>query len=142
MFRKDVLLGERDWFDPTKWEGDVRSMNNKLPYELVITNAMANVQWLDHTVRMHVAPQRAHVDDANLTYKLYLEWADKGNLQKLISEHKKRDVPIPEPMIWYTAEALALAGNAMLNGSVPDADGEDDPQENWLEIVHRYELLS
>ena len=132
---------EDKWFDPTRWEGDVRSLHNKMPLELVITQAMHVVPGLENSIGVREAPSRSHVNDMACTYRLYLEFASKGDLFGLINRHKGKQ-PIPEPMIWAVAEALALAGKAMFQGTVPDENGHEVLPDDWMEVVHRLVVAS
>ena len=129
-------MSEEAWFDPTRWEGDMRSQNNKMPLELVVTHQMDRVANLQNTVRMRVAPdQHQHVDDATLTFKMYLEWMGKGTLTALIDRHRRNGARIPEPMIWYVAEALALCGSAMFQGAVPNENGNVVAAGGWMHAI-------
>jgi hypothetical protein len=61
----------------------------------------------------------------------------KGDLGRLVQAYQARGERIPEPFVWYVAEALALCGKAMAQGDVPDEDGEEEYPDDWKEVVHR-----
>lgn len=94
---------------------------------------MYNVRDLNHTVQLRVRPRPADVYQTNLSYRLYMQYASYGDLESLIENHIRSVPPqrIPEPFIWYVAEALALAGKAMTYG---DLYGQAD---DWKHIIHR-----
>lgn len=65
--------------------------------ELVITSAMEDVKGLEYTVKMRVKPDyQAHISNETYSYRMYLEYADKGDLADLIKGYNSRDEFIPE----------------------------------------------
>jgi hypothetical protein len=66
---------------------------------------------------------------------MYLEWMGKGNLSLLIQRHRRNNVRMPEPMIWYVAEVLALCGSAMYQGALPNQHGNVVAPGSWMQAV-------
>lgn len=85
--------------EPLFWDRDIRDPN-KMPMELAVTDAMAKVRNLHHSVRMRVDPDSSHVSYKSLAYRMYLQYAPFGDLQHLIAEHHQSMRRIPEPFIW------------------------------------------
>ena len=136
MFRKDVYLDEKDWSSPRLWDGDVRDPNTKTPYELACHHALMQVPGLDSVIGMRETLGRGLIDNREMRYRMYLEWAPYGDLHELIEAYRNAPVHhIPEPMLWYTFLCLAECGLAMDNGHVNSQDPEKDP--GWRDIVHR-----
>lgn len=117
------------------WNGEVLDFGERKPWEFTATADMANIQDLQHTVSLKAAPDTRHIDDELLSYRLYTAWAGFGDLDSLIQRHLQAPVrTVPEPFIWFVAEALAKAGHTMRFGHPTDASSN----WNWgKEIVHR-----
>ena len=99
---------------------------------------MTNLANSRHTVKFMGAWRPALVDPVTQTHRLYTAWSFAGDLMSIIEQYSEYEPEparvIPEPMIWATAEALALAGLAMARGTEdPTAPSPD----KWKEIVHR-----
>lgn len=102
MFRKDTMMGGSTWYDPTRWEGDIRSNDNKQPIELVVTDLMEDVRGMEYSVRMRVKPDyQLHLDNQQCSYRMYLEFMGKGDLSALIKAHQAREEQIPEVRYCY-----------------------------------------
>ncbi|KAK4626504.1 hypothetical protein CLAFUW4_04258 [Fulvia fulva] len=130
------------WYDARKFAGaDVRSVNNRLPWELESHEEMMRAQATpnnlprnDHIVATGVPATAALVNNPTKTYRIYTEWCPRGNLDSIIAHYRTIFPPraIPEPFIWAVAEALTFAGLAMQFGSEQGV-----PLPGWQPIVHR-----
>lgn len=67
-------------------------------------------------------------------HRQYLEYCAGGDAWRLYGkgDYRQSDTWIPEPFIWYCAEALATAGLIMLYG-----DTIPNPVSEWRPILHR-----
>lgn len=133
MFRKDAELSQKAWIEPTHWDGDVRDFDSRLPYELACNDALQRAG-LPYVVRIRGEVHQGLMDNEKCKYKVYLEWCPHKDLEDLIT-HQPDDSQIPEPFIWYVAEALAIAGCYMHEGGMRDGSSTLDPE--WRQIVHR-----
>ena len=98
---------------------------------------IADNEGLEHTVTMRERLARRHIDDNTYSFRMYLHFMGKGDLGDMIHHYERTQQRIPEPMIWYTAEALALCGIAMHHGTIPDDQNIINVVPGWREIVHR-----
>lgn len=86
---------------------------------------------LRNVVRLRQGFPRDLIDNELLSYRFYTAWAAHIDLDQLIENHRRLGAHVPEPMVWYVAEALAECGKAMQHGS------SGVPVPNWDQIVHR-----
>ncbi|KAF2631438.1 kinase-like protein [Macroventuria anomochaeta] len=81
------------------------------------------------------------------TVFLYQEFADYGDLAKLIEDHKEKNRQINEHFIWYTLRELTEALSALHDGRCPipceqqdamPSSGDDEklPSDPWMPILH------
>lgn len=97
------------WYDARKFAGaDVRSVNNRLPWELESHEEMMRAQATpnnlprnDHIVATGVPATAALVNNPTKTYRIYTEWCPRGNLDSIIAHYRTIFPPraIPEPFI-------------------------------------------
>jgi len=131
VFRKDVLWTTDDWSDARKFDGDVRHKEQKTPWELACHDALNTEAGCESVVRMREPLNRnRHINDAQMTFKMYLEFCSHGSLQDLIGNHQASSTRIPESMVWNVAECLSDCGNAMY-------DGDRNAIGHWDQMVHR-----
>ena len=126
-----MFCSESMWTDPRFWDGDFRDPAQKIPLELTCNDALMGVAGLENVIQLRGGINRALIDNELQTFRFYLEYAMHGDLDHLIETHRNRGVYIPEPMVWYVAEALARCGLAMQQGSLTA------PIAEWDQIVHR-----
>jgi hypothetical protein len=131
VFRKTVFLGDYDWRDPARWEGDVRQKFDKIPLELACYHTLVkkNAARVVRTRRRNYDPHS--VDHETLSFKVYTTWCKHGGLDQLIQLYRDENDYLPEPFIWSVAESLCRAGLAM-------ADPNAVPHHSGGQIVHRY----
>ena len=144
MFRKEVQLSEGSWTYPLCWDGDVRNPDTKVPNELSCHSAVMKVIGAKNVVRLRGDVHRGLIDNESCTYRIYTEWSQHRDLHELISHYRERvqvnaTAHMPEPMVWYIAEALADCGHAMELGLIPPPPGFDwsTLRLSWKQIVHR-----
>lgn len=131
VFRKDVFLTDKHWYDVRLWEGNVADDNAKVPLELACHDAMMDVPRFQNVIRLRERLHRGLIDHNFTRYKLYLEWSSKRDLEGLIQRYTAAGTHVPEPFIWYVAECLARCGLAMRQGDPTHAN------RDWTAIVHR-----
>jgi hypothetical protein len=61
--------------------------NHKMPLEMVITDSLAKLQNLHHTVRFRADPDPSHIDEDLFAYRMYLAYAPFGDLHGVIERH-------------------------------------------------------
>ena len=99
-----------------------------MPYEVTCNEQLSAAAGTQKVVRIRFS---LPPDALTCSYKMYLKWAPHRDLADVIDQFWNQNEHIPEPMIWYVAEALAECGLAMEQG------GLDGPDADWDEIVHR-----
>lgn len=73
------------------------------------------------------------IDRQRKLHRIFMEFCPRGDLASVWSYYKDdRARYVPEPFIWYCAEALAEAGVIMLQGEL-----ENNPVSDWVPIIHR-----
>lgn len=132
MYRKDVFWSESRWYDPRFWDGDLRDPASLTPWEIASHEAMLAIPGLQHVVRLRESGRRELINHAGQRFRLYVEWCPHTDLFGLIRGFRESERPIPEPMIWCVAEALAESAVAMAEGSI----NEDEAVAGWREIIH------
>ena len=114
----------------------MRDPTTKTPYELACHYALSQIQSLDSVIHTRGLLHRGLIDDREMRYRMYLEWAPYGDLDDLIEAYRAAPPHrIPEPMIWYTFWCLAECGLAMETGDVDLQHKGKRP--GWWPIVHR-----
>ena len=135
MVLKEVAMDDGDWTDASRFEGDVRDPDNKTPWELACHHAASGVDQMPHVVTMRGDARyidRDWIDNERESYKLYLEFCEYGDLDRLIERFRAWNKKIPEAFIWHVAECLTRACYGLTTGTL-----YGDPKANWEEIVHR-----
>lgn len=128
VFRKDAFYGDEQWNDIREHDGDLRDPASKTPWELACHQAMANIPNCDDIVRPREGRRRELIDHEGMSFRLYTEWCQYGDLSHLIHQCEDAGSHVPEEMIWNVAESLANCAVAMAEGG---------GQPGWREIVHR-----
>ncbi|KAF2170157.1 hypothetical protein M409DRAFT_19763 [Zasmidium cellare ATCC 36951] len=135
LARKENFFNSGTWFDARKFSGDVQDENERVPWEILTHEAVANVRGLEGVVRLYEHSRRRWIDNEARKYTMFLEWFPFGDLGDLIVGYRGNELRIPEPFIWYCAESLAKCVLAMEKGHI---DHNRNGKENgWRGIVHR-----
>ena len=116
------------------WDGDLRVPASLTPWEIATHEAMLDIPHLQHVVRLRESGRRELINHAERRFRLYIDWCPHGDLKSLIHTFEDAGRPVPEPLIWCIAEALAECAVAMAEGRVSNKGG---PLEDWREVVHR-----
>lgn len=106
MFRKDVLLDEENWEEPSMWYPSIYDPA-RMPSELACHTFVNNARYV---VKLREPAQPSLVDEEHMRYRVYTEWCPHGTLEGIIERYKNKDKMIPEPFIWSVAESLVYAG--------------------------------
>ncbi|KAK4628249.1 putative serine/threonine-protein kinase nek2 [Fulvia fulva] len=137
VVKKDTHCKD-SWYDIRAWAGnDLKDYNSRIPWEHRCQSQLTWIANARHVVRTTMQWSPILVSEAWKSHKIYTEWCPMGDLADLITKYKEQPAPnnyIAEPMIWATAEALALAGLAMQHGT---EDVDAGTLANWIPIIHR-----
>lgn len=136
VVRKDIYKTRRQWADATLWDGKALDGATRRPFEIACHEDLLDIPSTSSASEVHIPQVRAtHVEDPLFNYTMYLEYCDLGTLNQLVGLYEYDERPIPEPFLWRTFHALAIAGLAMERGHL---NRENKTKSNdWKEIVHR-----
>lgn len=118
-----------DWACPYSWHGDTSSptfRNECVPLEFHTQDLVSSARG-SHAVKLLAPPQ---VLWEEYKYRLYMEYAPNGDLDKVIGLHDIHGEPVPETFLWLVLQALATTALIMEQGDTRRRLDE------WSEIVH------
>ncbi|CZT24958.1 uncharacterized protein RCC_10687 [Ramularia collo-cygni] len=127
---KTVQVLRDVWLDATKWTGDVKDYQQRLPMDYHLQRKLctaADGGEFFNRVRACV------IDNEAWTYKLVLDYCDQGHVGSILRRYRDEDGDgnVPEPLAWSILEGLIKAVLVMQQGAI------QSQEEDWKEVVHR-----
>lgn len=139
VVKKCVELADEDWHSICKFHQNINGEYVPLEwYTQTLVGGQPDSKFSLKTIGAPVLEEMQREEDIRLgfqrtvrQYKMYMEFAPRGNLKRLYEEHSTRGELVPKDFIWLVLEALCKTALIMRDGVV---FGNVD---NWPEIVHR-----
>ncbi|KAK5167627.1 uncharacterized protein LTR77_007326 [Saxophila tyrrhenica] len=134
VYRKDTFMSKKAWTHPTLWAGDVNDLDTREPNELATHSEVSGNEGI---VELFVTMDQRLVNRLSRSYRVYTLYAPHESLGDVFRWYKE-EPKIPEPFIWYVAENLAKAGEAMKGKEIVHRDIK--PENIFLDNAVPYQF--
>lgn len=111
---------DRGWFWTRDRDGEKIPSEVKMLYDLRSRT--------DYAVKI----RNWRIEHRRKVHRMFLEYCARGDLYKVWAGYSEKSTWVPEPFLWYCAEAMAEVGVLLLQG-----DLDRNPVSDWVPIIHR-----